>query len=172
MLLAMCFNSFAPSMLLSDKLYSYRRKKQNLKEKNINSTSEKGNEHFLKQNKILFYIVLITMIFCIICPALFIFGNQNELDRKNYKIILEEVDSSSPENNPFCFSVSEKSFLVFIIIYEDEDKYILSRIYKNVNGINIDYNYQKNIDKIDIKTYYIDNIKDLDEIKRAIYLNS
>lgn len=51
----------------------------------------------------------------------------------------------------------------YIIIYENREQYILSRLYKENGKICIDKEYQKIIDKENIDVYIVDNIYNIDK---------
>ena len=109
--------------------------------------------------QILFTILVIIVTFTIILFCIYFLASQHELERVNYKIIIENVTNENDITNKYYFESNGSYFRIFIVTYENKDNYFLSRLYSKNGNIMIDYNYQKIINKENIETYYMDNIK-------------
>lgn len=81
-----------------------------------------------------------------------------ESNRNSYKIILEEMDKSTTLGTDIFKFSDMDLYRIYIIAYENENKYILKKLKKEQGKIKIDRTYQKIISKDNIETYYVDNI--------------
>lgn len=82
-----------------------------------------------------------------------------ENSRTEYKVIICEVTEKS--ESKYCFSGEDKDVSIYPIVYENEDCYILSRIYNENDEIKLDYDYQQIVSKENQETYMISNIYEI-----------
>ena len=77
---------------------------------------------------------------------MYLVGRETERQRNGFKVVIEETE------------IGEDNEYLYPVIYENQDIYILSRIYKNGNVLEIDTSFLKEIDKKGVSTYYISNL--------------
>ena len=77
---------------------------------------------------------------------MYLVGRETERQRDEFKVVIEETE------------IGEDNGYLYPVIYENQDIYILSRIYKNGNVLEIDTSFLKEIDKKGVSTYYISNL--------------
>ena len=69
-----------------------------------------------------------------------------------------EVIADEEKEESYCFECGDSSCMVYPIVYEDKDCYIVSRLCKYGGIVKMDYKYQKIIKKENVETYNIDNV--------------
>lgn len=127
-------------------LYYADRNKKRVKKEMVHNTESIGN----KKSK---YYLLLDFVIVIAFELVFIYslGFLLEKNRTSYKVVvnpdLVELEELNLENND-----------IYPIIYENNDIYILSQLYREGQINKINYNFQKVIDKKGIETIYIQNI--------------
>lgn len=101
----------------------------------------------------------------IVLPFLFAFtyylGIQEEKVRTDFKVITEEITypaDISNENYIFTDSENQTAHIFYPIVFENEDIYILCRLYQDSNSCKLDTSFQKVIEKNNVNSIYIDNI--------------
>ena len=73
-----------------------------------------------------------------------------------YNVVIEETVYSDLD---YVFADQDgNTCIIYPIIYEDKDVYIVSRIYKKDGSVEIDNGYQRIIDKDNIETYRTQNL--------------
>lgn len=80
-------------------------------------------------------------------------------NRTAYSYIVEKVSDMENDNNPYILKYKYCKARIYPILYENENSYIISYLYKNDDGdYSIENNHQKTISKMDVETYYTDDI--------------
>lgn len=81
-----------------------------------------------------------------------------EYDRSAYKVI--EVQSNLDKDNKYAFEYSSEplSYELYPVVFENQDCYIVSKLYQDGDDIKINYNYQKIIPKDGVETYMVSDI--------------
>ena len=80
-------------------------------------------------------------------------------NRTAYSYAVEKVSDMENDNNPYTLKYKHCEVRIYPILYEDENSYIISYLYKDDEGnYNIKSNRQKTISKMDVETYYTDDI--------------
>lgn len=131
----------------------YQKKSQQHTTADTTSHNDSSNE-----SKIILFITILIVI-SILLPCSYLYGKIEESQRTTYKIVEEPLDSTDSTDKKFIFnSLENNSYKLSAVIYENEDHYILARLYKENGKIILDKSYQKIIDKDDIITYSYDNI--------------
>ena len=150
--------------------FSFSYKKAHKRKKTSDSTTPEDQEPKAKtdkkiHNSVLMYIVTAFIVTSIFILFSFFGGKFEESQRTSFKIIKETVSDDSGtnlENKNYIFLSGQNKYIIYPIIYENDDIYIVSRLYISTDNITeIDYSYQKVIEKNDIPTYQIDNIHSL-----------
>lgn len=156
-LLFILFNSFGIAFSIKEKILN--------KEKNRLQTFIfiKDMFNFKNIENIEKALKMILTLICIIAFELgwvFFIGIYSTSIKKDYKIISESVEYHQDNNDIYTINDDEKqlSWYIYIITFENQEKYILSRLYREEDNIKIDYKYQKVIDKDNVETLYLDNI--------------
>lgn len=105
-------------------------------------------------------IISMLLVICIMqFIFLYIVGIVVERQRNEFKYVVEEVETV--EGDEYLFTDQKKgvSYHLYPIVYENQDVYILSQIGKKEDGISVNYEFLRIIDKEEITTYYIDYFK-------------
>lgn len=86
-------------------------------------------------------------------------GMSDGTNRKEYKYIVEIVADSQSSNETYKLEYGNDSIIIYPILYEDNESYIISYLCEKNNGdYYIDKNHQKIISKINVETYYTKDI--------------
>lgn len=116
-----------------------------------------------------FYIVNTLLVIAGIVIILFIIwyiGKDMAKNQKNYKVIFEPIEDVNIKS--YILQDDEDKYICYPIIFETEDRYILTRLAKADDVYSLDYTYQKIIDKDGIQTFKIQDIKDA-KLVHSIY---
>ncbi|MBQ3545908.1 MAG: hypothetical protein IJA34_13150 [Lachnospiraceae bacterium] len=89
---------------------------------------------------------------------MYIFGVLYENDRRSYKVVLFEKEKGEDSKYIFKDQNGQMNYEIYPIIFEDNDSYILARLYIEDGKIEIDYKYQRVIEKTDVEIFNFDNI--------------
>lgn len=128
------------------------RKKSKLeKQKDIDD----GNQH-KRNSKNMIFTVFITVALEIL--LMYILGITYENDRSSYKIVLVEQEADEDSKYIFHYQSRQMNYTICPIVFENSDYYILTRLYKRDGKIEMDYEYQKIIEKTDTETFNCENI--------------
>lgn len=130
-----------------------KHKKQNDKEKSNAKQSDKKYQRWIKAIGILLITCIAEFIY------MYLVGIGVEKQRNDFKFVVEET--TTVEGDEYVFTDQNKgtSYYLYPIIYENQDVYILSQIGKKEDGLIINYDFLKVIDKEGVSTYYLDNLK-------------
>lgn len=85
----------------------------------------------------------------------------SERERTEYKLVCEVLTENQREEieEKYLFFNDGKPISVFPVVFENEEVYILSRLYRAEDGgIKMDYDYQKVIGKLGVETYFVKDI--------------
>ncbi len=85
----------------------------------------------------------------------------SERERTEYKLVCEVLTENQREEieEKYLFFNDGKPISVFPVVFENEEVYILSRLYRAEDGgIKMDYDYQKVIGKLGVETYFVEDI--------------
>lgn len=102
-------------------------------------------------------LIMAVVMLAFVCLYIYVCGMFRENHRVTYKVILEQTEEDMTDNKIFSFENDDK-YLLYIVVYENEDVYILCQLYKSEGEISIDTNYQRLVSKYDIVTYTCDDI--------------
>lgn len=160
-LLVIAVNTFAISSLWGK--WIENREKKRKKSPKKNSVKRKSKDDSVDINKntqkvrtiVAFIGTLSVMLFLIFGASWFC-----ERFRTNYKIIMD--DNVMQENEMVVLNPENKEGVVYIVIHEDEDEYIVTKLSKIGSEMVMDYDYLKSISKENIATYYVRDIYDID----------
>lgn len=148
-ILCLMVNVFAIEFLIKKRWKERKRNKINTSKKNIESQSEQGiKELFLT----LIVTVAVELIF------IFLMASHTEYRRTNYKVIIVQNKETTEDTFSFYCGDEQKRYEIYPIAYENEDYYIITRMYSNNGKTKIDYDYQKVIEKEGQETIYVDDI--------------
>lgn len=93
----------------------------------------------------------------------FFLGTQAEQSRNEFKMIMTKVEEDTETKYIIQSGVDKEKYTIYPVVYENEDCYILTRIYKENEEIKIDYDYQKVISKENVETKYTNNIFSIEQ---------
>ncbi len=97
------------------------------------------------------------MALCLEMTLLYSFGKSNELSRKAYKVIVQNVENN--ENSQF--NIDGKDVEIYIIIYENKEECVVSKL-ENKNGkVTRRLEENKKIKKENLEIYYCDDIYEI-----------
>lgn len=114
-----------------------------------------GNQH-KRNSKNMIFTVFITVALEIL--LMYILGITYENDRSSYKIVLVEQEADEDSKYIFHYQSRQMNYTICPIVFENSDYYILTRLYKRDGKIEMDYEYQKIIEKTDTETFNCENI--------------
>lgn len=130
-------------------------------EKEKKADKEQGDE---KNNKKKYLgWIRVAEIFLITCSGVFflmyVIGCKVESQRNEFKYVLEEEENVEENRYVFTDTNSGKSYKVYPIVFENQDVYIMSRIYKKEGRFIIDCGFLKVRDKENVNTHYFDKLR-------------
>lgn len=151
-----CFvvNIYGIEFAIEKKLSSRKRKKLESKAEKKKDIEEE-NQH-KRNGKNMIFAVFITV--AVEMLLMYIFGIVLENDRASYKLVLVEQETSEDSQYIFQYQSGQMNYTICPIVFENSDYYILTRLYKREGKIEMDYEYQKIIEKTDIETFNCENI--------------
>lgn len=124
-------------------------------------------------------IILLFMIISLVIEGIFIYieGYKAGKNKKDYRIIIEEVlgDEKNEEKDQYIFDFEDYKVKIYPILYEDNEKYIISYLYWDESEIHIMSERQKVISKESVETVYCKDIFNLmenekeEKIKNSVY---
>ena len=122
-----------------------------------NDKEKRGGKHDDLKYKAVIGRRVVPLIICIIAFAfMYTLGIQMERQRSEFKYVKEKTEILDGEEYINTDQTTGDSYYLYPIVYENEQVYILSRIRKDMT---IDCSFLKVIDKENVNTYYIDNLK-------------
>ena len=122
-----------------------------------NDKEKRGGKHDDLKYKEVIGRMVVPLIICIIAFAfMYTLGIQMERQRSEFKYVKEKTEILDGEEYINTDQTTGDSYYLYPIVYENEQVYILSRIRKDMT---IDCSFLKVIDKENVNTYYIDNLK-------------
>lgn len=126
------------------------------KDKKVNS--KENNTNIKKEKRIKNMVISIITVIAFELIIVFYLAYYNEYDRRSYKLIMDQIETDV--ENKFIIECGENKnkYQIYPIVYENEDCYIVTRLFKENGKIGIDYNYQRVIQKEGQETIYIQNI--------------
>lgn len=136
--------------------YKIAKRKINKKGAEMNEGSTGNKEISYQRIRDIAVIIIATI--AIEMGVVYFLGVKFESDKQDYKIIMTESDLK--DTSEYCFYYGELGcgYEIYPIIYENQDSYIVSRLYKDEGKIKIEYEYQKILAKDNIETFKVDNI--------------
>lgn len=150
-ILCLMVNIYAVELLI-EKWRKKRRKKAN----NQKKAKETKGEQSIKD-------VLLSLIITIALELIFVFlfAAHTEYSKSGYKVIM--VQSEKTMENKYDIKYGEKNnkYEMYPITYENEDCYIVARLYREDGEIMLDYDFQRVLEKEGQEIIYIENINNL-----------
>jgi hypothetical protein len=154
LILACTFNILGIQMV---RYYKRSKKKTSKGDNEKDDESPKSTKGNIKTTLLFTFLILIS----VMVPITYYVGIFEEHQRTNFKIIKEPITETNSGEKEYVFTSENNSYILYPIIYENQDIYIISRVFIDGNKICIDKSYQKVIDKQDVITYTVDNIYDI-----------
>ena len=95
-------------------------------------------------------------------------GMSSGHDRKDYKVILENIEVEREGNieDKYVFTIENRKVRLCPILYENNEIYIISYLCRDNQKVFIDNVHQKIISKVDVETLYFENIFTFNEEQR------
>lgn len=166
--------------IIERKMRRYRLRKEYIKyTKNKNINKEKLKKHGYiksklrncgtKKKSIKSFIIGVVLIIAYIMFVLFYFwlrGKSSAEEQKEYKVIFE---STELEGKNYILHADNDKYICYPIVLETEGCYILTRLVRTEDTYTLERNYQKIINKENIQTFKIENIKN-DELVNSTYI--
>ena len=132
--------------------------KRKEKKKKLESNKEKDCET-KKQNWIEDMLLLIVLTIAVEMLVVYVFAGRMEINRSGYKVIMSE--SQEPAEMPYDISCAGNKYQIYPIVFENQDCYIVTRLYYNDGEIEIDYNYQRIVEKCGQEIIYVENVYEI-----------
>ncbi|MBD5096099.1 MAG: hypothetical protein HDT40_03675 [Lachnospiraceae bacterium] len=129
---------------------------ERIERKNISNENVKKKitkEQLIKE--IIFYIIVTVAIELIV---IFIVAKQQEYNKCDYKVIVIKSEELVENEFQVIYKNNHDKYQIFPIVYENQDCYIVTRLYNDNGKIKIDYNYQRIIEKKEQEVIYVDNV--------------
>lgn len=146
--LCVVINIFAIEYVLEEH-FNRKMSKKTAVQENVEMTNEKRIKEML-------FIGTVTM--SIIIIGVFLVFVKIEYIRSNYKVIMIQSEEETGSAYDIVYAKDNNKYKVFPVAYENQDCFIVTRLY-NANGkIKIDYDYQKILSKDEFETIYVDNV--------------
>ena len=138
-------------------------KKKGKNEEQLEKQSDE-EESDIKQNDIKYQrwvrAIEVLIIICILeFGLMYGVGVFTERHRSEFKFVVKEVETVVEDEYIFTNQKTGVSYYLYPIIYENQDVYIVSQVTENEDGVFIDCDFQKVIDKKEMITYHFDNLK-------------
>lgn len=92
--------------------------------------------------------------------ATFLVGVSDGNKQKSYKVIIEEIpiDDVEKVDEKYIFQDGNSKAQIYLVLYENNEKYIISNLYWDGNKSVIEKTHQKIISKEGIETIYVEDI--------------
>lgn len=132
--------------------------KKNVTKKHIKNKVKKT--HFLLSEKVSIFLIILCLFlfgFCMFTFLAYNAGVSTENMRTEFKTVLIPSDNTQNQSE-YIFNIDKKDYEVYPVVFENQDVYILSRIYAKDGIITIDKSYQKIIKKDGTYTITYPNI--------------
>lgn len=131
--------------------------------KESDAENQSGNgENKVKKNREIVFIIVLVVTAAAEMMLMYFWGVQSEYDRTDYKLIMIGEESDSESKYVFKSKNGDEKYIIYPIIFENTDCYIVTQLYKEKGEIKMDYAYQKIIEKQGVDTYRTDNIYRID----------
>lgn len=161
------FNIFAIEMCIreNDRVFKYIYKKvigpiipKTKKDNTDSSQNEKDNgDRKPKGYGWIIFGIIIILGLCLEMILLYSFGKSNELSRKEYKVIVQNVEN----NEKSQFKIDGQDVDIYIIIYDNKEDCVVSKL-ENRNGkVARRLEENKKIKKENLEIYYCDDIYEI-----------
>lgn len=125
-----------------------------------NQENTENQEQFkgccLRNLGIIFCYIVITGALSL--SSVYITAFQRESDRRNYKLIIIQNEKTAENEFTILNGYDNKTYNIYPIVYENQECYIVTRLYYENGNICMDYNYQKIIEKNGQETFYVDDV--------------
>ena len=79
-------------------------------------------------------------------------------EKQNYKIVVEQASDAIGMDEKYIFNHKNSEVVVYPILYENNEIYLISKLYKDSKGNQIEFETQKVISKKEVETEYVSNI--------------
>lgn len=165
-LFVICFNLFGIYGVIVKKYYKVQIEKDtenNKKEDNkkkIEKVAKTDNNYI--QKKIIIFIAAAIIIIAVEGAALFLLGMHSGNQKRNYKLVIKKIEDENIDEQ-YSIKIGGSKCIVYPVLHENTDNYIVSCLYKNNGEIKVMFQYQKIISKENIETIYYDDISILNQ---------
>lgn len=108
--------------------------------------------------KIVFLFIVATII--VEGFVTFLIGVSDGNKQKSYKVIIEDIplDDVEKVDKKYIFQDGDSKAQIYLVLYENNEKYIISNLYWDEKKIGIEKTHQKVIPKEGIETIYVEDI--------------
>lgn len=133
---------------------STKKKKETDEAKQVESPKVKKSKYQRMSRALISAVVIVAAELLLIS----VISYHIEYDRCAYKVI--EVKSSLNKDHKYALEYSSESpsYELYPVVFENQECYIVSKLYQEGDEIKIDYNYQKIIPKDGVETYMFSDI--------------
>lgn len=150
LIIILCFiiDIFAIQFAIEERL-----KRKKLKEATVQKNAKMTNEQRIKIILIVWSIALVLGI-----GFAFLQSKNNEESRCRYKVIMIPSEEEAESEFDIEYLRDNNKYKICPVAYENQDCYIVTRLYNEDGKIKIDYNYQKILNKDEYETIYLDDV--------------
>ena len=131
------------------------------KRKNRNANNQESTLKIKREKRIkdMFLPIIVTIAIELI--VVYVAAWQTEYNRCAYKLIMVQSEMDAESKFVIAYGANQIKYEMYPVAYENEDCYIVTRLFNDNGKISIDYNYQRIIEKEGQETIYIQNIYDI-----------
>ena len=124
---------------------------------------KKGNndeilKDIVKKKQIKWLLVLVVVTIAVELVVVYETAKSQERNRHDYKVIVTSAEEGSDSRFNISCGDNGNAYRVYPIVFENQDCYIVTRLYTDNGKINIDYTYQRIVDKEGQETLYTDDV--------------
>lgn len=135
------------------------KEKQKGKNKKEKKQKKKEREEHKKYRKWFTMLRAGLICFSLELALMYGMGRYEENCRVEYKVVVEDAEIEQSSKYVFVNKKDDSAHMLYPVVYENQDIYILTRLYKNEDEIEIDYSYQRIINKENIEVQQLNDIK-------------
>lgn len=152
--LCLIINIYAIELSIEERLKKKKEKKNSTQENKTKKSKDKRKKEERIKDMFILFIATIAIELIII----FIASMQVEYSRCGYKIIMVQSEKTVKSEFDIEYAKDNSKYEVYPVVHEEQNYYIVTRLYNEDGKIRIDYNYQRIIEKEGQETIYVDNV--------------
>lgn len=135
-------------------------------EKHNSNSKYKKRKDSIRENTLLHIIICVVLVIVVEWGVIYCFGLNSGNNQRAYKYILEKYEDNGLKDKReerYVFTIGDCNVKIYPILYENSKNYIISYLYKNESGCQIEKTHQRIVAKENIETRYTDNLFAINE---------